>query len=935
MPIVMQKSFNSGEWAPQLYSRVDMEKYRSGAALILNWFVDYRGGVSTRPGTQYILQAFNSSLPVRLIPFKASTAVSYILEFGAGYIRFFYNKAPVLETAIAITGASNANPCIINASNSYAVGDWVYITGVAGMTQLNGNYYVVESASPTSFTIANLNGAPINSISYGVYTSGGTVARVYTLTTPYLGSELAQINVAQEVNSMVLCHPNHAPYVLTLLTYNSWTLAPIAFGSLAAQTYIASIFTTLDLGTTNYSYVVTSISPNGDESIASAPIGFLSLQDLRSTAGSNGLTVNQSSNAISYNWYKSDVSYFGLVPPGVPYGYIGNTTGLSVVDSNISPDFSVTPPIGQNPFQGISITNIIQGATGTYTSVPSVSFSGGSPITAATADAVLQVQSVAISAVGNNFAVGEKILLPNGVILVVTGITGAFNGVASVTLIGGSPGALFSGSVPTNPVAQIGNTIPTGGLNASFNLTWGVGQTQLINGGLYASAPSVVYSGGGGASASVIMTLNAIINPTVPAFFQQRLMLAGGTQSPSTLSFSQPGSYYNFNYSNPIQSNDSITEVLASGQLETIVAAVPTSAGLILFTDQSSWMINGGTTGSAISPSSVVANRQSFNGSAPNIQPIVSNFDVLYVNAKGSSVWDATYNYYAQIFTGQDITVVSSHLFYGYQVVQWTWAQAPFKTVWAVRNDGDLLSLTYAKEEEFIAWSHHNTQGSFLSVASIPERNADGMLMDAVYVVVQRTINGNTIQYIERFADRIFNSQVKNAWCVDAGIQYSGSPTTAFSGAQQLAGASVTGLADGVVIPPFTMPTSGSFTLSAPASLVTIGLAFTAQLQTLQLDTGEPTIQGKQKKISNVIVRVTDTLGLQIGSSFSNLVNMKDLVVGNVGSMTNKVVTDLVTGDAKTIVDPLWAAQGQFCIQQSLPLPATVTGVIPELTVGN
>ena len=41
---VIQSSFNSGEWAPTLYARVDVAKYHSGAALLRNFFVDYRGG---------------------------------------------------------------------------------------------------------------------------------------------------------------------------------------------------------------------------------------------------------------------------------------------------------------------------------------------------------------------------------------------------------------------------------------------------------------------------------------------------------------------------------------------------------------------------------------------------------------------------------------------------------------------------------------------------------------------------------------------------------------------------------------------------------------------------------------------------------------------------------------------------------------------------
>jgi hypothetical protein len=186
-----------------------------------------------------------------------------------------------------------------------------------------------------------------------------------------------------------------------------------------------------------------------------------------------------------------------------------------------------------------------------------------------------------------------------------------------------------------------------------------------------------------------------------------------------------------------------------------------------------------------------------------------------------------------------------------------------------------------------------------------------------------------------------------DAWQVDAALQYNGAAVLSFTGAQHLAGATVTGLATDnlgnvTVITPFVMAVNGAFTLSAPTPVgstgytrVTIGLPFTPQLQTLAIDVGEPTIQGKMKKINAVTLRVAQTLGLQIGQTFSTLVNMKDLVLGNVGSMTNQVVTDLVTGDARTFIDPSWNVPGQYCIQQSLPLPATITGVIPQLAVGD
>lgn len=136
-------------------------------------------------------------------------------------------------------------------------------------------------------------------------------------------------------------------------------------------------------------------------------------------------------------------------------------------------------------------------------------------------------------------------------------------------------------------------------------------------------------------------------------------------------------------------------------------------------------------------------------------------------------------------------------------------------------------------------------------------------------------------------------------------------PTASYQGGEHLAGETVTGLADGTVITPFVMPTNGFFTLPAPATKVTVGKAFSPQLRTLGLDLGQPTVQGKRKKIIGVSVRCQDTLGLSLGKSLSSVVPMKDLVVGNVGSQTDEVVTNqMVTGDAWTVIDQKWDLAG-------------------------
>ena len=940
---IIQTSFNSGEWSPRLDARVDLAKYNSGAKKLLNFFVDYRGGATIRPGTKYILQAFDSANDIRLIPFQASTAVGYVLEFGDYYMRPYYNGAPVLESTIAITGATKASPCVVSVTNSYSVGDIVYITGVNGMTQLNGRYFKLSAVAGGSITLADLNGVAIDSSAYSTWTSGGTVARVYKIVSPFAAADLAMVKFTQNVNQMIFCHEDYSPQLLTLTSATSWAFSAINFGSTVTAPSSPSVATTLSAGSVYYSYVVTSVDQDGQESAVSSTATLSAKQDLRTTAGTNTISWSAVSGAVSYNVYKAQLSYAGAVPAGVLYGYIGNTTGVSLIDSNISPDYTITAPIAKNPFIGAGVSFLTVLTPGTYAggvSVPSVTIGASSAGVTATANAVMSVKSVSISSGGFGYASGQSVGITTafGVIVIninsVNGGTGAATGINLVANVN-----IPSGTLPSNPCST-GNISGTGS-GLTINVTWEVTSLTLQNAGSgYTSTPTLTI-GAGTVTATGSATLAAASsgNPIVPSIFQQRLWLLGLNNAPQSFNASQIGALFNFNISSPIQDSDAISGELASGQLNTIKAAVSMQAGLVVLSDRASWVINGGSAGSAVTPGSIVANPQAYNGIS-DVPPIVANYDILYVQAKGSIVRNMAYSFYTNVYTGTDISTISSHLFYGYNIVEWAWAEEPYKVVWAVRDDGAMLTLTFVKEQEYIAWAHSTTNGSFISVAAITEQGQTS-LRDAVYVVVERTINGNTVKYIERIEEQYYPNGVEDAWQVDAGIQYDSTPATSFTGAEHLAGCTVTGLADGQVITPFTMPTNGFFTLAPAASKVTIGLAYTAQLQSLRLDlgSGQNTIQGKAKHTPGIVVRVADTLGLKAGTDFDNLVDIKDLVVGNVSSMkigeTSQQVTDLVDGDAKVILNPAWTTTGQYCIEQSQPLPATILGVIPQLVVGD
>jgi len=92
------------------------------------------------------------------------------LDGFSGYFTPSYTSV----TTGTITGATQANPVVITSSTAGAskllTGDRILISGVAGMTQLNGNIYTVTVINPTSFSI-NVDGT-----GFSAYTSGGTWA---------------------------------------------------------------------------------------------------------------------------------------------------------------------------------------------------------------------------------------------------------------------------------------------------------------------------------------------------------------------------------------------------------------------------------------------------------------------------------------------------------------------------------------------------------------------------------------------------------------------------------------------------------------------------------------------------------------------------------------------------------------------------------------
>ena len=132
---------------------------------------------------------------------------------------------------------------------------------------------------------------------------------------------------------------------------------------------------------------------------------------------------------------------------------------------------------------------------------------------------------------------------------------------------------------------------------------------------------------------------------------------------------------------------------------------------------------------------------------------------------------DLSYSFDVDGYQGTDLTMLANHLFQRHRIVDWSFTTVPYSIAWCIRDDGLMLALTYLREQQVFAWAPQSTEGKFESTCSISEGNED-----SAYFIVQRTVNGKQVRYVERLASRLF-TRTEDAFFVDSGLSYDGRNT--------------------------------------------------------------------------------------------------------------------------------------------------------------
>lgn len=412
--------------------------------------------------------------------------------------------------------------------------------------------------------------------------------------------------------------------------------------------------------------------------------------------------------------------------------------------------------------------------------------------------------------------------------------------------------------------------------------------------------------------------------PATVGYAGQRRIFGQTLTMPQNIWATQAATESNMTYSIPSRASDAVFVRIATRDSQ-LIRHIIQLADLIILTNSGVWRIQSDAT-SPLSPTNVDPRLQTAIG-ASNVRPMVVGRSLIYAEDSGGRIRETTYAWQLQGYDSRDLSLLAPNLFDGFAHVSAAYTRIPVPIIWYVRNDGALLGCTYMVEQDVAGWHVHNTGATgadkFESVCSVKENGED-----VLYAVVNRTINGQQVRYIERKHTRNFTDP-KDAFFVDSGLTYNATPAQIISGLWHLEGMTVNIIADGATHPPRVV-TGGTITLQGNFSKVQIGLPIIADFQTLPLGLQLPAMGGGiQKNVNNASLRMVNTSGILVGPNFNKLRPMKQRTSEPYGT-----AAALMNREQLMPIDPTWGQDAQVCVRQVEPQPVTITAITLEIATG-
>lgn len=398
--------------------------------------------------------------------------------------------------------------------------------------------------------------------------------------------------------------------------------------------------------------------------------------------------------------------------------------------------------------------------------------------------------------------------------------------------------------------------------------------------------------------------------PGTGALYEQRLVVAGSTQYPQTVWGSRSGLFYDFTIG--VNDDDAFSFTLPStGQINPIRRMASADA-LMPFTYGGEYTMKGGND-EPLTPTKVKARAPCVYG-CNTVKPIRIGDEVMFVQRAGRKIRSMAYRIESDTFKAPDLTVLAEHITVS-GITDMAYQQEPRSTLWCVRADGKLATLTLDRDEGVTAWTPQETNGFYESVASIPREDGD-----EVWVIVRRVVNGQTVRYVERFDTGYYMD------CGISGTDGAGKPV--WAGINHLEGKTVAVRADNVYMGTFVV-SGGAITLPRDAFAVQIGLPFSNSVTLLrpEVQAGDGTAQGNANRVHETSLLVMDTIGAKI--------NGEEVAFREFGPDLLDVAPEAYSGFKRFGLTNWTRDDEPLTITQDEPYPFHLLAVVRKITINS
>jgi hypothetical protein len=979
---LLQGAFSAGEISPSLYGRLDLTKWHQALSVGRNVVVSYKGGVFSRAGLAFVgaskQPASASSIPPRIIEFSFSIFQSYILEFGEQYMRVVADGGYVTESSFAITAVNAADPIQVTApGHNYAVGDWVFIAGTTGSVELNGVTFVVGSV-PTpgsTFTLNDIFGQPLNGALFPVYTGGGTVARLFTLVTPYHAADLDYLKFTQSADVMSIACVNqksladYPPQELTRHAANSWTIAPPTFASsigppAGAVTVTHSNTWSTGPGPAAYGFMVTAVDAvTGQESIASAIGVTTNSVDIAGQFGTLTVTWAAVAGAGSYNVYKANPDYTNAGNfVGQFFGFVGSTAATSWQDTNIFPDFATTPPLHVNPFpstgnypgvvayfqQRRAYAETVNEPDTYFMSQPGAFLNFDSAIPPIDSDAITGTPWA--SQVN---AVQWMLPMPGGLVVFTGKDAWQVSGTGGI----GSP--ITPSQQNAQPQESIGASATLPPLKIGYNILYQQSLGSIVRElnynfyfNIYAGADITVLSSHLFTGFQlqqwawcqepykVIWSVRSDGRLLSQTYVKDQ-NVDGWTRSDtnglfvSTAKASEP----------PVDAPYFVVKRFISG-VNQWAYFLERMDNRIWPNAEACWCVDAGLSLTQPTPNATLS-ASAAKGSGGVLFDYVVTGGLGYT-APAFAITDA--QGYGSGASVSGFTLGAGGAITGVTIVPGVNYVAPQIEITDSNGSGAVIALSVDQSVTFTA--------SVNTFSGLPNTDVGkvirmgGGIATITAIVDAQHVTANVTKPITATMPNDPNAMpipaVPGQWSMTEPVQ-------TVSGLHHLEGMTVTGLMDGSVVPP-TVVVNGQVSLPYQASQVTLGLPFIAQAQGMHADMGGEMIQGKRKRVQGVTVRVNATRGILVGqdqpiaATQENQAElpwnvspseMTEMSLGASMAPFSGNAVPLFTGDHYLVIKGDYSttdgqpSPGMVAVMQTYPLPFELTAFVPQVEVGD